>query len=177
MMGAQETPPMKRQRFLSWSFLACLCLAALAAGLATPAAAQSTDDSAKASALDAVNEAANANEGGTMISGIKDTTDQGLNKVIAARQGAAWRGNKMGAAPSTTAGHLEAKGNLKNASSLLNKGGILIDHAGYASTAAGEIVEGNYAQGFITIADGLGKVVVSGGAYDGAALAGELLTR
>jgi len=166
MMGAQETSPMKRQRL---PFLASLCFVALATCLARPAVAQSADDSAKTSALDAVNDTVNSNEFGTMISGTKDATDQALNKAIAARQGAAWRGNKMGAASSSTAGHLQIRDSLKNASNQLNKGGVLIDHAGYASTAAGEIVEGNYAQGFITIADGLGKVVVSGiGAAAGA---------
>lgn len=133
----------------------------LALAVALPLAAQSAGDG-KTAAVSAINEGLNSNEGGTLVSVIKDTTDHGLNTVSLAHQGTAWRGNKLGASSSTVGGHLSARDGLKRASNLLNKGGVLIDHAGYASTAAGELMEGNYAQGFITIVDGMGKALVSG---------------
>ncbi len=147
--------------------LASLICAAFALGHATPIHAQATsNDDANGNAIDTINDGLNSNEGGAVVSIIKDSTDHGLNAAAAARQGAAWRNFKMGASP---AGHLEIKGNLKSASGKLGVGGTLIDHTGYASTAAGEIAEGKYAQGFITIVDGFGKSVVSGiGAATGA---------
>jgi len=122
-----------------------------------------------------INEGLNSNEGGTMISIVKDTTDTALGNSAIAQNSAAWRSNKMGASSSTVGGHLEIRDGLKGASDILNKGGVLIDHAGYASTAAGEIAEGNYTQGFITIADGLGKSVVTGIASATGASFGSLL--
>ena len=45
----------------------------------------------------------------------------------------------------------------------------MIDHAGYLSTAAGEVAGGRYAQAVITSIDGVGKVATS---FVGAALRG-----
>lgn len=142
----------------------------LLAAAGSPLGAQAANDG-KTAAVNAINDGLNSNEGGTLVTVIKDTTDHGLNTASLAHQGTAWRGDKLGASSSTVGGHLAIRDNLKNASNLLNKGGILIDHAGYTSTAAGELVEGQYAQGFITILDGVGKWLVSGaGASIGASV-------
>ena len=151
---------MKLRHFVFPFLAACTCLTMSC--LATPAMAQSAAKQSEGNAVTVINEGLNTNVGGSMISLTKEVTDQALGKSAIKSVGDAWKANKSGESSSTIGGFLEKSANLKDAGNILNKGGVLIDHAGYTSTAAGEIAEGNYAQGFITIADGLGKSVVSG---------------
>ena len=162
-MHTKETRHMKPPHFIFPFFAAGVCCVALAMScLTTPAAAQTADGPAEGNAVAVMNDGLNSNPGGTMVSLTNQITGDALNKSAIGLHDAAWKANKMGASSSTIGGLLERRDSLKNASSKLSTGGVLIDHAGYASTAAGEIAGGHYAQGFITIADGLGKSVVSG---------------
>lgn len=155
--------PMKRQPTISSLLMALVCFIVLDVScLTAPSGAQTADQTAQGDAMSKINDSLNSNPGGSMISLTKEVSDHALGKGAIKSFGDAWKANKSGASSSTVGGLLEKSANLKNASNMLNTGGVLIDHAGYASTAAGEISEGNYAQGFITIADGLGKSVVSG---------------
>lgn len=122
------------------------------------------------SAMDSINEGLNSNEGGTVISVTKDTLDHGLNTAASGHHQAAWQGNKGGASSKTIGDHLGNKGNLKNASGTLGKGATVIDHAGYTSTAAGEVAGGRWGQAVITVIDGVGKAATSfvGGTIGGA---------
>ncbi|MDD5286439.1 MAG: hypothetical protein PHD54_11320 [Desulfuromonadaceae bacterium] len=140
-------------------FATCVCSVVLAMScLAAPDSAQATEGNAIA----VINDGLNSNEGGTMISLTNQITSDLLDKSATGLHGAAWKGKKMGASSQSIGGLLEKSGGLKSASNILSTGGVLIDHAGYTSTAAGEIAGGNYTQGFITLADGLGKSVASG---------------
>ena len=160
MRPATETHPIKLRHFI-FPFLAA-CSYLTMSCLAAPAMAQNSANQSEGNAVTVINEGLNSNVGGSMISLTKEVTDQALGKSAIKSFGDAWKANKSGESSSAIGGLLEKSANLKDASNILNKGGVLIDHAGYTSTAAGEIAEGNYAQGFITIADGLGKSVVSG---------------
>jgi formylglycine-generating enzyme required for sulfatase activity len=162
-MHTKETWHMKRPHFIFPFLAACVCFVVLAMScLTTPVAAQATDEPAKGNAVAVINDGLNSNEGGTMISLTKEVTDHALSNAAIASHGAAWQTNKMGGSSATVGGLLGGRDSLKSASNALGIGSTLIDHAGYTSTAAGEIAGGYYAQGFITIADGLGKSVVSG---------------
>jgi len=162
-MHTRETRHMKPPHSIFPFFAAGVCYAVLAIScLTTPAAAQTADGPAGGNAVAVINDRLNSNEGGTMVSLTNQITGDALNKSAIGLHDAAWKANKMGASSSTIGGLLERRDNLKNASSKLSIGGVFIDHVGYGSTAAGEIVGGRYMQGFMTIADGLGKAVVAG---------------
>lgn len=88
-----------------------------------------------------INEGLNTNAGRSMISLTKEVSDHALGKSAIKSVGDAWKANKSGESSSTVGGLLEKSANLKDTSNLLNKGGVLIDHAGYTSTAASEIPE------------------------------------
>jgi hypothetical protein len=153
---------MKRLHIISPFLATCICFVGLAVScLATPAFAQIVG-TAGGNAVTAINDGLNSNAGGSMISLTKEVTDHALGNAALKSFGDAWKANKGGESSAAVGNLLEKSANLKGASSILSTGGVLIDHAGYASTAAGEIAGGSYAQGFITIADGLGKSVVSG---------------
>lgn len=154
MMHTKETRHMKPP----YSIFQFLVVCVLTMSLLTIPTAQA----AESNAVEAINDAVNSNEGGTMVSLTNQIAGDVLDRSATDLHGAAWKGNKMGASSTATGSLLERRDSLKGASNILSTGGVLIDHAGYASTAAGEIAGGSYAQGFITIADGLGKSVVSG---------------
>ena len=154
-MHTRETRHMKPPHSIFPFFAAGVCYAVLAIScLTTPAAAQTADGPAGGNAVAVINDRLNSNEGGTMVSLTNQITGDALNKSAIGLHDAAWKANKMGASSSTIGGLLERRDNLKNASSKLSIGGVFIDHVGYGSTAAGEIVGGRYMQGFMTIADG-----------------------
>ncbi len=154
---------MKRPHFIFPFLAACVCFVVLTMScLAAPATAQAGDDPSKGNVVAKINDAANSNVGGSIISLTKEVTDHALGNAAIKTFGDAWKADKSGESASAVGNLLEKSANLKGASSILSAGGVIIDHVGYGSTAAGEIAEGKYAQGFITIADGLGKSVVSG---------------
>ena len=123
------------------------------------------------SAVDKLNEQLNSNEGGTVISVTKDGVGAGLEGAAMGHHQAAWQGSKGGASSQTIGNHLEIRDGLKNAGKILDVGGKLIDHAGWSSTAAGEVAGGQYGQAVITTIDGLGKwgAQAVGGILGGAA--------
>ncbi|MEI8243919.1 MAG: hypothetical protein WCI17_11670 [bacterium] len=123
------------------------------------------------SAVDKLNEHLNSNEGGTVISVTKDGVGAGLEGAAMGHHQAAWQGSKGGASSQTIGNHLEVRDGLKNAGKILDVGGKLIDHAGWSSTAAGEVAGGQYGQAVITTIDGLGKwgAQLVGGVLGGAA--------
>ncbi|MBF0465840.1 MAG: hypothetical protein HQK88_13310 [Nitrospirae bacterium] len=157
MMHIKKIRSVKPVHF-SFPFLfICVCYVTLAVScLTSPAIAHAQGD-----AVNRINNFANGNVGGSMISLTREVTAHAVDSSSLAQHAAAWRADKMGASSATIASHLEIRDNLKGASNTLGFGGKLIDHAGYASTAAGEMAEGSYSQGFITIADGVGKWAVS----------------
>jgi hypothetical protein len=162
-MDTKEIRYMKRSHYISPFLAACVCLAVLAMScLTTSAAAQTADNQAQGDALAVTHDVVTSNVGKSMIYVTKQVIGSALNDAAVQSFGAAWQANKMGGSSATIGGLLEQSANLKDASNILNTGNTVIGYAGFTSTAAGEIAGGSYMQGFITIANGLGKSVASG---------------
>ena len=173
-----KTPPLSFPSNPSCVLLLCMALVAgSAAGQSMLSPAEPPQDASDSSGdgvtAQAVSDALTSNEGGTALGLTKEAADHSLNTAASGHQQAAWRGSKGGASSQTIGDHLGNKSALKNASGILGKGAAVIDHAGYISTAAGEIAGGRYGQAVITSIDGLGKVATS---FVGATLGGALGT-
>ena len=78
------------------------------------------------------------------------------NKAITSEAG--WWTRKVGNELTKEIGAGSESETVKGACKRIAQGNTVISHAGYLSTAAGELTEGKWTQAFFTVVDGLGKV-------------------
>ena len=135
-----------------------LCFVALALVVVTPTAIHAGDTIT----VENANKAANSDVGSTILGIGKDALQKKTGENITRADNAA-RWGKLD--PTTTEKSLEAADELlktaKKVDKVMKVTGVLIDNAGGLSTAAGELAEGRYKRGFLTIIDTIGKSVCS----------------
>lgn len=108
------------------------------------------------------NNPADSNEGGAVVSVTFGGVQAGLTKSAGEAQASAWRTFKGGGSSSSIGQQLAIRDALKNGANLIEKAGPLVDHLPWASTAAGEVANGNYGQGFFTAMNGITKAAITG---------------
>lgn len=103
-----------------------------------------------------------SNEGGAATGAATGSAKAGLEQAARNAQSSAWRSLKGGGSSASIGNQLGVRDALKGGAALLDKAGPLVDHAGWASTAAGEVSTGHFTQGLFTMMNGLAKAAATG---------------